>query len=252
MVEEENFTLLENHGVMTMTSRPYRCWRPTLRPGVVLCVILIFVSCQMYIMQSSLIRKDIVKPKEKNKMSNPEVTRDVNKRLLLQPGPIFYNLFVPPNNVKNTQRIVKEQIQERNWTSPNATILYTLIGDASFQNYVTSLCQHSDDEMSSSSSSSCILREHIPSYGDEQHTLQSLWEYCQQQTRTFDNQDIFVTYIHDKGSFHATEANEKARRMATKGALDCRNVWPQAKHPRSCNICMGAFHIFPQYLASAK
>jgi hypothetical protein len=164
------------------------------------------------------------------------------QNLTLLQGPIFYNLFVPNDTSlrKNTQRIVEEQLLQRNWTCPNATIQYTLIGgDVAFQEYVASHC-----------SGRCQLESHL-SAGNEQHTLQRLWDYCQ-AIPSDSSQDWLVTYIHDKGSFHSTESNEKARRMATKAALDCRNVMPQAKNPRACNICMGAFHVFPQYLASAK
>jgi hypothetical protein len=172
----------------------------------------------------------------------------------IQQGPIFYNLFVPndDNNHsaetkmnrrrRETERIVKEQLVQRKLTSPNATIRYTLIGDASFQDFVSTQCQEDPH--------SCQLDQVLP-VGDETHTLQSLWEYCQQQqSSSLSLEDVLVTYIHDKGSFHATEANEKARRMATKAAMECRHILPHKT--RVCNICMGAFHIFPQYLASAK
>ena len=172
----------------------------------------------------------------------------------IQQGPIFYNLFVPndDNNHsaetkmnrrrRETERIVKEQLVQRKLTSPNATIRYTLIGDASFQDFVSTQCQDPH---------SCQLDQVLP-VGDETHTLQSLWEYCQQQQSSSADasSDVLVTYIHDKGSFHPTEANEKARRMATKAAMECRHILPHKT--RVCNICMGAFHIFPQYLASAK
>lgn len=154
----------------------------------------------------------------------------------IQHGPIFYNLFVPDKkkNRRDTERIVKEQLVQRQLTSPNATIRYTLIGDTSFQDFVSTQCHD------------CQLDQSLK-VGDEKHTLQSLWEYC---NKSSNESDVLVTYIHDKGSFHQTEANEKARRMATKAAMECRNILPQKTHV--CNICMGAFHIFPQYLASAN
>jgi hypothetical protein len=175
--------------------------------------------------------------------------------LKLRQGPIFYNLFVPKNDTatitRNTQRIVKEQLLQRDWTCPNATIHYTLIGDdSSFQEFVASHCRPTRNH--------CRLEEHLAT-GNEVHTLQRLWEYCRAIPADDDpSTDWLVTYIHDKGSYHASESNEKARRMATKAALDCRNVMPSSAqaapnhNPRACNICMGAFHVFPQYLASAK
>ncbi len=157
-------------------------------------------------------------------------------RSSLQQGPIFYNLFVPNTKSRSErERIVKEQLLQRELTTPNATIHYTLIGDPTFNDFVSSQC------------TDCQLQENR-NIGNEEHTLQSLWEYCQLVPET--SVDILVTYIHNKGSYHPSDANEKARRMATKAAMECRNILPQ--NQRTCNICMGAFHIFPQYLASAK
>ena len=144
-------------------------------------------------------------------------------------GPIFYNLFVPDGGAGDTKRIVKEQLFQRDLTCPNSTIHYTLIGDKSMETYVSSEC------------SRCHMREHMET-GNEDHTLQALWDYCRENSG-----DTIVTYIHDKGSFHASRTNEKARRMATKAAMECRSMIPS-----NCNICMAAFHPFPQYLASAN
>lgn len=168
-------------------------------------------------------------------------------------GPIFYNVYVPPDKPlrKHVKTILREQIQQRDWSAPNATIRYTLIGLSSseesdeFQSHISSLC-------ATASTADCQLESQL-SEGNEEHTLRKLWEYCRDDVLSSSPQeDVLVTYIHDKGSFHLTDANEKARRMATKAAMECRTEMPAASNPRYCNICMGAFHVFPQYLASAK
>jgi hypothetical protein len=163
--------------------------------------------------------------------------------LSLLSGPIFYNIFVPPTNLSNTRRIVQEQLIQRKMTSANSTILYTLIGN---QDYIDILVVRHD--IDSLCQTDCQLRESL-NKGDEVHTLQALWEYCG-KIPPHPAQDTLVSYIHDKGSFHATTSNEKARRMGTKAALDCRNLMPT--NPRQCTICTSAFHVFPQYLGSSK
>lgn len=168
--------------------------------------------------------------------------------LVLTPGPIFYNIFIPSiedNDLSRIKQILQEQFIQRNETSPNATIMYTLIGSDSATSFrdkimVDGMCQPH-----------CKLREHLPNGGDEVHTLQAVWNYCQSAPQN-SSHDTLVSYIHDKGSFHPTPANDKARRMATKAALECRNLLLTSKNPRVCTICCGAFHVLPQYLASAK
>jgi hypothetical protein len=156
--------------------------------------------------------------------------------LSLIPGPVFFNIFVSAN-LSNVRRILKEQFIQRNLTSPNATIEYTLIGDDFLDEEIQQVCQPN-----------CQQRKHIKS-GDEVETLQALWEYCR-QLRGPQQEDVLVTYLHNKGSFHPTASNEKSRRMGTKAALDCRLL--MAASPRQCTICTSAFHVFPQYLGSSK
>lgn len=166
-------------------------------------------------------------------------------------GPIFYNLFVPINNLSSTARIVSEQLLQRTLSSPNEPLLYTLIGNVSLKRLMENQAGVGYKGNTCDPSTGCHLRKALEK-GDEVNTLQALWEFCYSLPQFGTSQDVLVSYIHDKGSYHPSPSNEKARRMATKGALECRNLMPQAKNPRLCNICMGAFHVFPQYLASAK
>jgi hypothetical protein len=182
---------------------------------------------------------------------NRTLEKDLRKKregpqpLLLKPGPIFYNIYVPPTkDLSHVEQILREQLTQRNWTSPNDTILYTLIGNNNLKQTIDAMCQPN-----------CHLRQHLPNGGDERDTLQALWDYCHNiitPPSKSDSipEDTLVTYIHDKGSFHPTESNEKSRRMGTKAALECRNLMPN--NPRYCTICTSVFHVFPQYLGSSK
>lgn len=151
-------------------------------------------------------------------------------------GPIFYNIYLPtdnPHQRQNALRIVKEQMQQRKWSDPSfqSPVWYTLIGSS---NLTDNICAPNCRQIAHASS------------GDEVNTLQALWEYCQ------DHPEKLVTYIHDKGSFHATESNEKSRRTATKSALDCRNEMMQRPDLSQFNVCAGTMIILPQYLCQAN
>lgn len=158
----------------------------------------------------------------------------------LQKGPIFYNLYIPNDGdtekVQNALRIVQEQMQQRSWSDPESEVLYTLIGYSKGIN--GDFCQPH-----------CQQRNYLPS-GDEVDTLQALYEYCIAPGHS----KKLVTYLHDKGSFHNSPHNEKMRRMATKAALDCRNllVKNHKGDDDDYNVCTGHFMILPQYLASAN
>jgi hypothetical protein len=167
-------------------------------------------------------------------------------------GPIFYNLFIVSEqnenyNSSHMQQIIEEQMMERNMSAPSSTVLYTLIGNNAkkWVTTVNSLC-----------GSQCQMREYLQE-GDEVHTLQAMWNYCQIQDRSSsnvdsnsNNNDQYVTYLHDKGSFHSTDANEQARRLGTKAALECRSL--MQLYPRKCNVCTSEFHVIPQYLGNSK
>jgi len=151
-------------------------------------------------------------------------------------GPIFYNVYLPSESLdqqQNALRIVTEQMQQRQWSDPSfqSPVWYTLIGSG---NMTDNTC-----------APNCRRIAHI-SVGDEVNTLQALWEYCQ------DHPDKLISYIHDKGSFHATEHNEKTRRTATKGALDCRTEMLKRPGLSEFNVCAGTMMILPQYLCQAN
>jgi hypothetical protein len=168
-----------------------------------------------------------------------------------QLGPIFYNVYVPEKRKKATLAIIEEQIRFRNETDPEAPILYTLIGSNKVDTSIQRFCQPN-----------CTKREYLKK-GNEIDTLQALWEYCQERPSEI------VTYIHDKGSFHPSGANRKARGVGTKAALECRQLMlqhhaednipaasnttnKQKKAKSWCSICSYRFYSFPVYHARAN
>jgi hypothetical protein len=172
-------------------------------------------------------------------------------------GPIFYNIYIPETRKKPIIEIIEEQIKFRNETDPKAPILYTLIGSRTVEETIQNLCQPN-----------CTQRDYLEK-GNEIDTLQALWEYCQ------DHPFEIVTYIHDKGSFHPSGANRKARGVGTKGALACRGLMldhhayeyhtdaphqttvsntqaNKKKTESQCSICAYRFYALPVYHGRAN
>lgn len=71
---------------------------------------------------------------------------------------------------------------------------------------------------------------------NEHVTLHSLWEHC----RGHPNEK--VVYLHSKGSFHPSAANDQMRKLLTVGALsdECSMVSAD-----QCNVCSYRFSPFP-------
>ena len=204
----------------------------------------------------------------KDKNNNEPQPTTTTTRSSLTLGPIFFNIFVPTNNIAIVRRILKEQFTELSMmrtSNTNATpqtttsIEYTLISqDDAFDIEIQQICNQNERISTTTSpyddhAFTCHQRKYVDS-GNEVETLQELWEYCEktQQTQNHHHHgnDVLVTYLHNKGSFHPSESNERARRMGTKAALECRLL--MLEQPQKCNICTSSFHIFPQYLGSAK
>ena len=91
------------------------------------------------------------------------------------------------------------------------------------------------DEIYKYCGENCHLLRHVPE-GDENLTLQSLYEYCQNHA------DAKVTYIHNKGSLHATPKNRKLRNLLTKAVFsdECQSL-----DSDTCNVCGARFSPFP-------
>ena len=175
---------------------------------------------------------DSKEPYVPQRVSEGDITRENSHNL----GPIFYNVYLPGESFdqqQNALRIVTEQMKQRQWSDPSmqSPVWYILIGSG---NMTDSAC-----------APNCRRIAHV-AVGDEVNTLQALWEYCQ------DHPDKLISYLHDKGSFHATENNEKSRRTATKSALDCRTEMLKRPGLSDYNVCAGTMIILPQYLCQAN
>eukprot|EP00934_Nitzschia_sp_Nitz4_P001464 Nitzschia sp. Nitz4//scaffold422_size12231//2454//3710//NITZ4_008995-RA/size12231-processed-gene-0.2-mRNA-1//1//CDS//3329551572//1464//frame0 len=234
--------------------------RLTQRPKILLGLILCLSLLQQYVLLSSGTPNDdtaghLSIVHSRTNFSNSGIPVDPKQfkstsSLALVRGPVFYNLFVPPGNLTYTQQIVQEQLDQIAISDKNSTLLITLIGsEAGLRSQVrTYVLTHCPSKLYPDA---CQIRQEVEE-GEEGLTLQALWEYCQVSPLPSNDSDMLVTYIHDKGSYHPTDTNDMARRMATKSALECRNELIHAKNPKMCNTCASVFHVFPQYLVNAN
>eukprot|EP00980_Cylindrotheca_fusiformis_P024391 scaffold11816_cov75-Cylindrotheca_fusiformis.AAC.2 len=175
----------------------------------------------------------------------------INKKpdIFISPGPIYYNVYVPEQQKKNSKlvsSIVRQQIADKNEFDPNSTLLYTLI--SSSQKDATAV----ETVFQTKCPQTCQQRGETLSVGDEVDTLQALWDYCNDSNNVPSSiyNDTLVSYIHDKGSFHNNKNNERARILGTRSTLICRHQ--MISKPRICNICTSVFQIIPQLHGSAK
>jgi hypothetical protein len=154
---------------------------------------------------------------------------------------IFYNIFVAPSSPFSGNKIVREQLQQivQARGHENSTIYYTVIGGQLSGD--GSLCSDS-----SIPSHRCHLLGHHKQ-AQEVVTLQAMYEYC------VAHPDHHVTYLHDKGSFHAKIGVDRSRRIGTKGALACL-LGNDETHAAAtinisttsqCNVCADHFSTHP-------
>jgi hypothetical protein len=161
---------------------------------------------------------------------------------------IFYNIFVPNDdkNKQNALSIVQQQLSKKRSTPliAQAPVYYTLIGNPNATEDIQRICAVKNDNNhghnNNHNNGKCHQLRNVEQ-GDEGLTLQSLWEYCQTQNHT----DHLVTYIHDKGSFHPSEPNDKLRIMLTKAVFsnECQTI----NNNNKCNICAARFSAIPHY-----
>lgn len=150
---------------------------------------------------------------------------------------IFYNIYVPPNNSEGVQHaydIIKEQMAQVGQESTfiaNATatkeitinIHYVTIGEPFDTNLMNDLCNLYG--------LSCTHLAHY-NEGYEMITEQAVLDYC----NVDDHDNDVVAYIHNKGSFHAGEGQNRIRRGLTKFALGA-NCLQELTSKQSCNVC---------------
>uniref|UniRef100_A0A7S2A067 Uncharacterized protein n=1 Tax=Ditylum brightwellii TaxID=49249 RepID=A0A7S2A067_9STRA len=126
--------------------------------------------------------------------------------------PVFYNVYADVARISLATSIIKEQITQ---LRPEHEVFIRSIGAAVKVENAT-LIRHDEE-------------------GDETGTLGLLWQHCRNHTTDK------VVYIHNKGSFHPSAANDKLRRFLTRGALseECLSM------PPSCNICSSRMSPIP-------
>lgn len=146
---------------------------------------------------------------------------------------IFYHIYVPPEDsgvgkVQRAKTIVRQQLHhlsEVMATIPDLSpspLYYTSIGTEMEQTYMQGLCHNHSRHFH------CHQIKHL-SEGFESHTLQALFDHCQQF------QTDRVIYIHTKGSFHTKRGQNHWRRHMTDAVAsrDCIEL----AHSNNCDLC---------------
>mmetsp|Transcript_18709 Transcript_18709/g.34874 ORF Transcript_18709/g.34874 Transcript_18709/m.34874 type:complete len:345 (-) Transcript_18709:331-1365(-) len=113
----------------------------------------------------------------------------------------------------------------------SATVHYVLLGNQNASDAVYNRC--------SKTGLACHQIQYQPT-GSEDMTLQSLFDFCK------DNTDSFVAYLHNKGSYHPSRQNHLLRKFLTKAVLsdECQSI---GKTDSSCNICGARFSMLPHH-----
>ena len=155
--------------------------------------VIIQVAWAIYILMAFSFQKHLTKEDTSTSYRSPLVlskllysNQDSTKNTKLQAAyakddlAIFYNVYIPNNNIKNALRIIEEQLASRasSPTLSNVTLYYTHIGAL---NVTFPSCNN------------CVLLNAV-SEGDEVLTLQALHDYCAV------NPSGRAVYIHSKVS----------------------------------------------------
>jgi hypothetical protein len=164
-----------------------------------------------------------------------------------RPRAVFYNIYVPEGEFEeHALGIVKEQLvlKQASKLLQNVPLYYTVIGTNATEK-VTDICHsyhgHVSDEMSASTiKQNCHLLQYA-SQGDERLTLQAIYDYC------IDHPQYQISYIHNKGSFHPSERNEKFRAFLNHGIFGGNGDHCQEMPLDQCNVCGTRFATFPHY-----
>jgi len=146
---------------------------------------------------------------------------------------VFYNVFIPHEGKhrKSALKIVREQLQQLNqsrYMTSHVKLNYNLIGPKNSTKVIQKFCKKYTKVH-------CNLLQHYDE-GDEGLTLDNLFNYCA------DNPTSIVTYMHDKGSFHPSDSNDRMRFMLTRAVFteECQTL-----NPNVCNICSARFSFLP-------
>jgi len=135
----------------------------------------------------------------------------------------FYSIFIPSSAEDRDPAlaIVKEQLaaakRSSAWNSSLHELFYNVIG------------YNATAEIQQECGQQCHLLQFAPE-ADEALTLQSLHGYCQEHA------DSFVTFIHDKVSYHRRKEKNDLRRPLTKIVTSdvCQDV---EMRKNACDVC---------------
>jgi hypothetical protein len=153
---------------------------------------------------------------------------------------IFYNVFLPPNTAEKGYEqaldIVKDQMSqikhslhqhhEENITTRSGEpikVYYVNIG-REFPSLT-----YFQDKICSPNHLECVKIAHLDQ-GFEEFTLQALYQFCQRHDQgkeagevsdSLQDADFRVVYLHSKGTYHPSEAQNEWRQELTAGALVC-------------------------------
>jgi hypothetical protein len=207
-----------------MVSRPALPRRPKFYLAFIGVTLVVAIAS---IFQSSLIISYKDYHPSNNNPSLP-VTVIINKNRA-----VFYNIYIPDGEHKqHALDIVKEQLglKQKSKYLASVPLYYTLIGNNATDDIET-LC---------APNSECHQLRYIPE-GDEGLTLQSVYEYCTQHPLSQ------VTYIHNKGSFHRSDLNERFRALLNRGVFsdECQSISDSSDN--TCNVCASRFSSFPHF-----
>jgi hypothetical protein len=154
---------------------------------------------------------------------------------------IFYHVFLPdtPTLYADGLAVVDEQMEQimHNLQAQAARqsihLHYTLIGAA----FPTP--DYLEERYCQGHHVQCSRSARLAS-GNEEHTLQALYDHCHNDTTTTNS---LVAYLHSKGTFHPTPRNTNFRRALTDAALhvDCLSL----VRVDQCNVCGLQFVPFP-------
>jgi hypothetical protein len=186
-----------------------------------LFIVFTFLSAVLILLQSRLLVGLHTTEEPSNKPLRKDATDTTDRA-------IFYNIFIPDGeNRQNALDIVIQQLARKTTSR--------LIGLAPI--YFTVIGNNATDDIQKLCGPQCHLLRYAQE-GDEGLTLESLFDYCTEHP------DSLVTYLHDKGSFHPSDRNDRLRIMLTKAVFSdaCQTISAD-----QCNICSARFSPLPHF-----
>ena len=145
---------------------------------------------------------------------------------------LFYNAYANPDNPDLAESIVKEQLSQLR-PDHNHLVIRSIGAPIKTFEKIT----NTTETTSFGNSTYATIDHHHDDKGDEAGTLNLLWQHCIDDVHSSDT----VIYLHNKGSYHPSKANDMLRRFLTQGALseECMSM------PSTCNVCSSRMSPLP-------